>query len=603
MTKQKLTHIIVSAVTAVALVAYAIYVLVGTYSDVLITAQDRNMFAADWLYFSQAVARPFGLFQYVGGYLTQFFFNPAMGVAMLIAIWVASFCAGVFAFRLKGVWRSLMIVPVACLMASVVDLGYWVYCLNIPGYWFSQSVGYLCLLLLLCVANATPRRFRIVWYAVIGFAAFPFFGWFSYLFAICLALLQFKKNGEERTIPTWVDGVGITLSLVAPLVFHALLYEGLKLSDVYAAGFPFFKTSTDESYRQTIPFFFLTAVSFLMPVFGIFSNREWSSNRLASISRVALPCVVAFGSAYYVWIAIFKDDNYIYEMQMTQAAMNDDWKAVISVAEKTKSPSRTMVVLKNIALTNTGELGERSFELGNSGVEIYNPDSLNLNIMHIASPVIYYNYGKMNYSMRWCMEFAVPYGFSPYYLKNLARCAEVTGEKELAKRYTDRLNRLTFYADWKPSQPSRVAKELYRLFPDALDADDNNCERFLIRTFASAYDKESPLVTELSLFYSLIIRDASVFCPAFYDYAKSFKGESIPTAYEEAYCLFAGRFPERFPYKAKVRPSTMENYKRFMAEGNSCGQYASSEEEIGQQLFDNWGGTYWWFNAFGRNAY
>lgn len=603
MTKQKITHLIAPALIAVALVAYALYVLVGIYSDVLITAQDRNMFSADTMYFWQTASRPFGIFQYIGGYLTQFFYRPALGAAMLIALWVAIACAGAYAFRLKGAWRSLMIVPVACLLASTVDLGYWVYCLNIPGYWFSLSVAYLCLMLLLCAAKATPRRFRLVWYAVVGFILFPVFGWMSYLFTVCLALLQFSKDGDRKTTPALVDALGIALSLVAPIIFHALFYEGIRLDVVFSAGFPFFKTSTDESYRQTVPFFILTASTFLMPVCAILSRRQWPENRLAAVSGVAFPCLIAVGAAVYVWTSMFKDDNYIYEMQMTQASMNEDWRTVISVAEKTKTPSRTMVVLKNIALTNTGELGDRSFELSNNGAEINNPDSLNLNIMHIAAPVIYYNYGKMNYAMRWCMEFAVPYGFSPYYLKCLARCALVTGEQQLSKRYTDRLNRLTFYGDWKPAKPSAVAAELSKVFPDALDADDNNCERFIIKTFSNVRFGNNRLITELALFYSIILRDASTFCPLFYDYVKGHKGEYLPVAYEEAYCLFCERFPERFPIKIKVRPSTLENYQRFMSEGNACGQYASSDEEIGQQLYANWGGTYWWFNAFGRSAY
>ena len=36
---------------------------------------------------------------------------------------------------------------------------------------------------------------------------------------------------------------------------------------------------------------------------------------------------------------------------------------------------------------------------------------------------------------------------------------------------------------------------------------------------------------------------------------------------------------------------------------NFNAKYATSEEELGRQLFDNWNGTYWWFNAFGRKSY
>lgn len=603
MNKKEISQLGLTAAIAVALISYAAWVLVGMCPDVLVTAQDRNMFEGDSMYFNDVIGRPFGLFQYIGGFLTQFFYYPALGACMLIALWAASVFVGIKAFRLKGVWQSLMIVPVACLLASEVDLGYWVYCLNINGYWFSQSVAYLCMLLLLWAAGTTPRRWRIGWYVLVGFVLFPFAGWYSYLFSACLFALQFTKDGEKKNKPSWVDGIGIVVTVAAPFVFYYLIYDKVNYADVMEAGFPVFRTPSDESFRQTIPFFMLIAFTLACPLFGMVTKGNEPSKLLSRIVSVAFPVVVAVGSAYYVWSVMFKDENYMYEMQMTQATMNEDWQKVISVAEKTKHPSRAMVMLKNIALINTGELGERSFELGNSGVEIYNPDSLNLNIMHIAAPVIYYNYGKMNYAMRWCMEFVVPYGFSPYFLKSLARCAECTGEKALAKRYTDRLHRLMFYKDWVPSKPSPIVQELYDSFPDALDSDDNNIERYIISIFARAYKKDSPLITELSLFYSMIMRDASIFCPAFYDYAKGYDGETVPTSYEEAYCLFVERFPERFPYRVKVKPSTTNNYKQFMNDGNAYSKYATSEEALGQQMFDSWSGTYWWFNAFGRSMY
>lgn len=596
MKKQKIFGIVLTAIVAIVLIAYAAYILLGIYPDVLITAQDRNIYSGDSLYFSELIGHPFGFFQYIGGYLTQFFFNPAVGACMLIAIWAAIVFAGIKAFKLKGLWRSLMIVPAACLLTSEVDLGYWVYCLPLHGYWFSQSVAILCLLLLVWAANATPRRLRIAWYIVVSFVGFPVFGWISYLFAVCLALSQFVRDSKAKALPSWIDAVGIVVAVIAPLVFRALCYSDLADYEIFTAGFPFFNTSTDSTIRPTIPFFILVG-TLIVASFG----RVLPALKKVPTSVTCL--LVALASSYYVWSAMFKDMNYLYEMKMVQATMVNDWKGVVTVAEQTNTPSRTMVMLKNIALINTGELGERSFQLGNSGLEIYNPDSLNLSIMHIASPLVYYNFGATNYAMRWCMEFSVPYGFSPYYLKNLARCAEVTGEKNLVKRYVDRMHRLTFYKDWMPTPPSPVAKELHAKFPDKLDSDENNCERYVISTFSQAYYKGDPLITEIALFYSMIMRDASLFCPNFYDYVRIKGNNNIPTSYQEAYCLFAERFPDRFPYKVTINPTTAQNYKQFMYEGNESSKYATSEEALGQTLFDNWHGTYWWFNAFGRTTY
>lgn len=593
--KQRLFSLISTAVITVALIAYAMYVLVGLYSDVLITAQDRNAFSADPLYFSELMSRPFGLFQYVGGYLTQLFYHPALGAAVLVAIWTASAFIGIKAFGLKGVWRSLVIVPVACLMASTVDLGYWVYCLNISGYWFSNSVALLCLVLMLWAANATPRRYRIAWY-VIGFCIFPFFGWFSYLFAICLAISQFGSKDGKHSFPSWMDIVGVALAGVAPLIFHALMYEGIVDADVYHAGFPLFRTSTNASMRPCIPFFIMSASLLILALGRI----------LPAVKKVPafVAClVVGAGSAYAVWSTAFLDSNYIYEMQMTQATMRDDWNGVVSVAEKTKTPSRAMVVLKNIALMNTGELGQRSFELGNSGVEINNPDSLDVNTMQIACSAIYYNYGLVNYSLRWCMEFGVQYGFSPYIMKNIVRCATATGEKNLAARYTDRMSGLMFYGDWKPAPVSKVVKELQTAFPDVLSSDENSCERYIITLFGMSQKPDSKLIRELNLLYSMILRDPEKFSYAFYMYAKSCEEDYVPKAYEEAYQLFSDKRPEFFPYRVRITEETKADYAAFWDAGNRYAGYGYDEDGVSEMMRDDWGGSYWWFNAFGRREY
>lgn len=581
---------LVSAFVAVVLIAYAAYILIGMNSDVLITAQDRNIIAND------SLARPFGTFMCIGEFLTQFFYYPALGAGMLIAIWVATFFAGVKAFRLKGIWRALMIVPLACLLTGTVDLGYWIYCLNIHGYWFSQSVALLCTLLLLWAANATPRRFRIAWYVVIGFVAFPVFGWFSYIFSVCLALSQFGSVEGKRLTPSWIDAAGVAVTLVAPIIFHALFYMSIPSNEVFIAGFPIFKTFTNASLRPSVPFFIMAGTVVVLSLGNVLPQVK-------KVPAFVTYLLVGAASGFVVWTAMFKDDNYLYEMQMTQASMNDDWQGVIHVAEQTKHPSRTMVMLKNIALMNTGELGTRSFELGNDGVEIANPDSLDVNIMQIAAPVIYYNYGKINYALRWAMEFAVSYGFSPYYIKNMARCAETTGEKKLAKRHTALLNGQLFYGDWKPAPASAIVKELQEAFLDALDSDDNSCERYLITIFSRSRDEKSLLISELSMFYSMILREPNRFASALYDYAKLYKGEYVPAQYEEAYCLFVDKNPDKFPYRMKVSPAVTESYKNFWDVGNRYASYGYDEAGLAEAMFNEWSGTYWWFNAFGRNTY
>lgn len=595
MNKQRINNLAVVAVTSVALVVFAVYVLIGLYSDVLLTAQDRNIFATDTLFVGETMAQPFGLFKYIGAFLTQFFYYPALGASLLIVVWLASVFAGIKAFRLKGMWRALMIIPVACLLASMVDLGYWIYCLNITGYWFSQSVAFLCLLLLLLAANSTPRKFRCGWY-VIAFLLFPLLGWFSYIFAVCFALSQFERNGEVKTTPAWYDATGVILVLMAPVFFRLVMYGGIYVDEIYKAGFPFFETTTNSSLRPSIPFFVLAASLLVISLGKTLPQPK-------KMPAWAAYLVVGAVSAIGVCNVIFTDDNYRYEMRMTQAVLNNDWQGVIKVAEKTTTPSRTMVMLKNIALMNTGELGARSFELRNNGIEIKNPDSLYVNIMQIAAPVVYYNYGRINYAVRWSMGFGVSYGFSPYYLKLMANCAEASGEKELADRYAGRLNGFLFYRDWKPAQASPVVKELQSSYTDIIDSDDSRLEAYIMSVLSVPQKKDSQLITELSVFNSMLLSDVMQFSESLYSFAQKCDDDYLPQSYEEAYCLFVDKVPDAFPYRITISDATTQKYKSFQADCSRYAQYGHDQKSIGEMLKNEWGNTYWWYNAFAPKKY
>ena len=133
-------------VSILAFISFAVYILYIN-QEVFYTAHDRSEFIFGTPFFHTLMSKPFGLMQYVGAWLTQFFYNPALGSGMLVAIWALIFVVGAKAFRLQGSASALMLLPVACLLTSVVDLGYWIYVSTIRGYWFSQSVGYLVVLL------------------------------------------------------------------------------------------------------------------------------------------------------------------------------------------------------------------------------------------------------------------------------------------------------------------------------------------------------------------------------------------------------------------------------------------------------------------------
>ena len=80
-------------VSLLAFISFTVYILYIN-QEVLYTAHDRSEFIVGAPFFNTLVSKPFGLMQYVGAWLTQFFYHPAIGAGILVAIWAAIFFVG-----------------------------------------------------------------------------------------------------------------------------------------------------------------------------------------------------------------------------------------------------------------------------------------------------------------------------------------------------------------------------------------------------------------------------------------------------------------------------------------------------------------------------
>jgi len=561
-----------------AFIAFVVYILLIN-QEVFYTAHDRSEFLYGTPFFYTLLSKPFGLMQYVGAWLTQLFYHPAAGAGALIAIWTLIFIVGAKAFRLQGSASALMLLPVACLLTSVVDLGYWIYISTIRGYWFSQSVGYLAMLLLLWAARTTPRKWHLVWY-LIGFCIYPILGWFAMLFVLCLALY-------EKT--TWRELVGFVMLLFTASIWHTQFYSNLRFDDVVLAGLPRFITPSDHSEHLSIPFWALGAVSVLIPICSRYLAK-WFVPVLCAVAGIAFTSSLKF-----------YDKNYINEMRMVRLAEDDNWKEVLNIADESPQPTTTMIFLKNIALMNEGGLFERSFKMGNSDYPLYNPDSLHVTLLDIASPLVYYNYGMMNEAIRLNFENAIQAGFSPFYLKVLSRCALACGDKELVERYTTQLHHHLFYDDWQPAPVTENIKALQKAYPDELTGVENS-DSYIINGISLWYDSDSKVASEQALLYAMLRCDSRRFWQALRKYVQLHLEEEFPVEAQEAYIMFMDKAPEEKRMMLPVKEDIFKRYKLFWEDLENKAKPGMTLEKVGEEMRKDWGDTYWWYNLFGRKV-
>lgn len=570
-----------------AFILFAGYV-VCINQEVFYTAHDRSEFVFGTPFFHTLMTKPFGLMQYVGAWLTMLFSRPAIGTGVLAAIWILIFLVGAKAFRLQGNASALMLMPLACLLTSVVDQGYWIYTSTIRGYWFSQSVGYLTMLLLLWAARSTPLFlpsgrgeslkgvWHLVWY-LLAFCLYPILGWFALLFILCLILTE---------KPSWSELLGIGILVFTASIWHTQFYSNLKSDDVILAGFPRFETPSDSTPRLSVPFWVLGTVTALISLCGRY------------LTKAFVPVLSAVAGIIFTCSLMYYDRSYIDEMRMVRLACDDNWKEVLAMAEKNKKPTNTMVFLKNIALMNEGGLLDRSFKLGNDASSINNPDSLHVTLLDIASPLVYYNYGLMNEAIRLNFEMAIQNGFSPFYLKMLDRCALAVGDKKLVERYTDLIHHLPFYDDWQPAPATEAIKELQKCFPDALTGVENS-DSYLANEI-SHYESDGKVASEQALFYSMMRCDSRRFWDSLRNYVKSHIGEEFPLHAMEAYILFIDKAPEEKRMMLPVEQTVYDRYKRFWETLEMVGKPGMTIKQVGEKMRGQFGDTYWWYNLFGR---
>ena len=112
---------------SVVFVVFAWFFLIGKNADTLYFMQDRGYWNDSMVYFDHCTRMPGGFLSWAGSYLTQYFYYPAYGAALLILLWMLSFCVAWRSFHVRLELTFWLFVPLLALLCTQIHLGYWVY--------------------------------------------------------------------------------------------------------------------------------------------------------------------------------------------------------------------------------------------------------------------------------------------------------------------------------------------------------------------------------------------------------------------------------------------------------------------------------------------
>ena len=601
---------------SIAFAVLAWYFLYVRNADTMYFMQDRGWWNSTQLFWDSCMSLPGGLLSWTGAYLTQFFYYPALGCAMLILLWLVTFGLAKWSFKVADEWSFLLFIPLTALLCSDIQLGYWVYILKAVDYVFCHSLGLFAALLLsvpfwryLPAKEQTQRWIALSWIPLVAALCYYPLGIYALLAAAIVTInnskLKIKNDGLLQFFT-------FHFSLFALLLLTLWLVPLLETSGTtlmrpeqpWTYGFQFFELDTLRDCSFEAPFYVVFVAALLFPFLG----KLKAGKLLLSQSLMVL---VGAGMFFCLSARNFDDYNFHAELRMQRGVEECRWEDVLREAAKVKGPvTREMVMFRDIALINRGELCSKRYIYNNESIPpVTMSDSIHLRIADQAADLIYYNYGETIFAIRRAIERCMHYGFSYYTMRMLTQCALVNGEAKNARKYLRLLSRTTFQKKWADEMQQyvndftlmaenehfRMPLRLYNEGSELVGIDDKYVELTIMKKWMYSITND-PVAQEVALGAAMMMRDRKCFWSQVQQHYNINPETPFPTHVQEAMLFEVYRMNMQGVNLSFVKfdERVVERYKAFEARLNQYLNQGMNEKQIGAALRPEFGDTYMW---------
>ena len=594
------------ALWLVTLIAVAT-VLLFFEADLLWKVQQHNVFLHTSLFFQQMMTVPGGMLTYLATYCTQHFYYPWVGVMLLSGWWLLLMWLTKQAFNIPAKWTVLTVIPVAILLVANMDMGYWVYFMKLPGYFYVATIGTTAATALLWAFRSLPENkwMRPAFTALVALVGYPLMGTYALAAVVLMAVMAWRLSSPTASRIT--TSVTALLSIIAiPLLYYRFVYCATNEIDIYRTAIPVYAIVDDYS-NFYIPYYVLAAYYLLMAVTYRSEWKEQKSTWASYILPVASYIVIA-GGVYHFW---YKDANFHHELRMQRCIEQADWEGVVKEGTKQdEEPTRAIVMMHNLALSRLGRQCDEMYNFRKGSKKSNSP--LPVFMFNVAGRSMLYQYGAMNECHRVCMEEGVEYGWNVEQLKDLARCAIFNKEPQAAMKFLDILRQTSYYSDWadhmetllndstlltKDEETGPITRMMH--YTDRLDAVEGYVEKSLMNALAQQ-DADDIYFQEQAVLAAMWTRDPSLFWPRFDHYVKLNGEENMPPRiFQEAAWLFANMEGQQGLDEWVLEPGVKESLNGFMRQ---LQQFSKTQNpNIRQSLYQYFGNTYYFEYFFLKN--
>ena len=575
--------------------------------EFLFRVQELSLWLPTKVYFDERMLVPGGMMDYVACFLTQFFYYPMLGSLVYVGLLLVVQWLTMKVFRVPACHALLALIPGVLIVCCSMEVGYWIFQIKTQGYFYSALVGFLFTLSAMRFYQVAKGWWKYL--VVIAVAAFgyPLFGFYASLALIGIALWTLKEKEEGRGV---VALLCLAAIVATPILYYSV-YEQTRFADMFTIGMPAFEFSKRDLFTW-IPYSLLYLLPLLMPFIPLKRDEDKVTKKSFLIENFSIVAfIITLGLLFW-----YRDPNFRAEIKMNHAMERLEWRKALDIAKAQKqTPTRLIVLNKNLALLKLGKAGDEMFHYLDGGEAPNSP--LQIRLMQVGGKMLYYHYGRMNFCYRWCLEDAVEYGWKVDYLKYMVRTSIISGEPELAMKYIRTLKKTLFYRGWAEkyekiaNNPELIARDremssilqLYQ-YRDQLDGDNSLVEIYLLNYFAHThYEGGTPMFDEAGLMCALILKDIPTFWNNFFHYANSHKENRMPTHYQEAALLYGNLEKtvdiSKMPFDKKVE-ARFKDFMRFAQK--HAAENVERDPKAKKLFYERFGDTFWYFYFFIRDV-
>ena len=534
--------------------------------------EQMQFFRFGWDYFRESMAVPGGLSDWIGGFLTQFFYYAPLGSLIL---------AGLLSLIQILTWKNtehktfaaypLTFLPSVAMFLFMCD----------ENALVTAAISLIAALSLSIVLMKTRRTgLRWILTAALMPAMYMLTGG-MYILLPTVLIIRSLSRGENRKQAAIFSAAALIMMFALPLAARGLFSYPLNR---LAFGIHYHR------YHHAIPLLAWTSVA-LVPGAMLLSSLI-KKDRLMVLSLVIAFIPAGILAPRFTDMGKERLFGYDFMVRMGQ------WNKILATSDRHAPDSPIAVECTNLALAKTGHMASDMFAFFQNGPAGLLPEFTRDHFSPVPTGSVYYHLGMINTAQTFFFEAqeGIPdFQKSARLTQSLAKTNLINGDYEVARKHVNALKQTIFYRRW--------AKDTERLLDNPAQIENVREYAYMRSVRMKEHDimfSQEEMDSMLGLLYiennsnSMAIDYLLAWCLLRKDLGRFFECHSLlqkgydARHYQEAILLYWALThggPEGMPGFITQKVTT--DFTRFITLVQSGRDAASLEKEFGK--------TYWFY--------